>query len=301
MRPLPLSALLCVLFTGCLAADKGDTAPITDSLGGVDEDGDSYLLSEGDCDDSNIDVHPGAVELCDSIDNNCDGFIDEGLQTPFWPDTDGDGYGDDAATALDACEPPDGFVGQAGDCDDANRTIHPDAEETCNQLDDNCDGEIDEGLGETRWVDADGDGYGDPGAPQVSCAGEDYLVDNDRDCDDTDDGTSPEADEQCDERDNDCDGTVDEGVTTDFYADVDGDGHGDATVAEPACVLPAGYAVVDDDCNDGDATVHPGADETCDGVDEDCDGVVDDGAIDIAVWYADDDADGYGAGAAALA
>ncbi len=301
MRALPLSALLGLLFTGCVVVDAASDKDSDAVIEGSDEDGDGYLIPDGDCDETDATIHPGAIEVCDGIDNNCDGLIDEGLQTPFWPDTDGDGYGDDAATALDACEPPDGFVEQVGDCDDANRTIHPDADEACNQLDDNCDGEIDEGLGETRWVDADRDGYGDPGAPQVSCAGEDYLVDNDRDCDDTDEGTSPEADELCDERDNDCDGTVDEGVTTDFYADVDGDEHGDATVIEPACVLPAGYAVVDDDCNDGDATVHPGADETCDGVDEDCDGVVDDGAIDIAVWYADGDGDGYGAGAAALA
>src|SRR5262245_61383711 len=79
-----------------------------------------------------------------------------------------------------------------------------------------------------------------------------------------------------------------------FYADADGDGHGDPTTAELACVEPSGFTTTRDDCDDGAADVHPGAAEVCNGLDDDCDGSADLGAIDPTVYYLDRDGDGFG-------
>lgn len=95
-------------------------------------------------------------------------------------------------------------------------------------------------------------------------------------------GGSPET---CDGVDNDLDGTIDDGVTTTYYPDGDGDGYGAATPTTEACALPAGFATTGDDADDADDTVHPGAAESCDGKDNDQDGTVDEG-------WADSDGDG---------
>jgi hypothetical protein len=79
-----------------------------------------------------------------------------------------------------------------------------------------------------------------------------------------------------------------------FYADVDGDGHGSAAATKTACSVPEGFAAVADDCNDGDANVHPNAAELCNDVDDDCDFSIDDDPTDPSTWYADVDTDGYG-------
>lgn len=80
-----------------------------------DADNDNYTVAQGDCDDNNEFINPGAVEVADGIDNNCDGFIDD--------DYDGDGFG------------------VADDCDDTNRYINPAAEELCDDgIDNNCNG-----------------------------------------------------------------------------------------------------------------------------------------------------------------
>ncbi len=299
MRPLLLALLPLALLTGCPnPVDTGkDVDSGTDDVRG-DNDGDRYPVSEGDCDDKNPEVNPGAAEACDGIDNNCDGEIDEGVQSTFYRDDDQDGFGD--GTPLSACEAPDDYTTVSGDCDDTDHSVFPEAPEVCNRVDDDCDGSIDEDVGEVRWVDGDGDGYGDPLTEQVACADELGLVDNPDDCDDTDNATNPAADEVCDEADNDCDGVVDDGVTTTWFADVDEDGYGDATLPVAACAQPTGYAATGDDCADADATIHPDAPETCDGVDQDCDGVADDGATDMAAWYADNDGDGHGAGTATV-
>jgi hypothetical protein len=128
-------------------------------------------------------------------------------------------------------------------------------------------------------IDADNDGY-----------------DEEVDCNDASQEVHPDADEVCDGEDNDCDGDIDEDPTDGetLYADVDGDGAGDATTATPVCSDSAGWVADDSDCDDNEARSFPGNPEVCDGIDNDCDGAIDDAATDVSTWYADTDGDGYG-------
>ncbi|MEZ4320042.1 MAG: putative metal-binding motif-containing protein [Myxococcota bacterium] len=127
-------------------------------------------------------------------------------------------------------------------------------------------------------VDADADGFSEAD-----------------DCNDADADVNPGAVERCNGIDDDCDGTIDSGAddADDFFADDDGDAFG-AGAAVSACEAPAGHVSNDGDCNDSDASIHPGADELCDAADRNCDGSPTQGATDTDTWYADADADGYG-------
>ena len=125
-----------------------------------DLDGDGYFSDE-DCDDSSILVHPNAEEICDGLDNNCDGDIDEGVQNPFYEDQDGDGFGI-PENAIEACDAPEGYVPNDNDCDDSNDAVYPSAQEICDEIDNDCNGEIDENFSGIWYADQDGDGFGDP-------------------------------------------------------------------------------------------------------------------------------------------
>ncbi|MBZ0121938.1 MAG: putative metal-binding motif-containing protein [Sandaracinaceae bacterium] len=142
------------------------------------------------------------------------------------------------------------------------------------------------------YRDFDLDGFGDPSASVESCDPVDDFVTNADDCNDTCDVCNPESTEVCDGADNDCDGTSDEGVTSTFYLDGDGDGHGNSARTIEGCRATAGYVAAGDDCDDTCATCHPGASETCDMRDNDCNGAVDDGAL--STFYRDADGDGHG-------
>ena len=262
------------------AGDSGDDSGADDSSGGdssapTDNDGDG-VSAEEDCDDDDASAFPGATEQCDSIDNNCDGAIDEGVTTTFYRDGDSDGYGVDG-DGLAACDTPEGYAALPGDCDDADARFNPGAAETdCADPNDyNCDGSV-------GYNDADEDGF-------AAC----------QDCDDSQPTVNPGGSEICDTLDNNCDGAVDEGVTTTYYRDGDGDGHGDVDYPDAACALSAGYAEAATDCDDTDAAVNPDASEVCDRRDHDCDSLIDDAdpSLDLSTagtYAADDDNDGYG-------
>ena len=245
---------------------------------------DGYVGNDLDCDDNDAEVWPGNTEVCNEIDDNCDGLVDEGLLETFFLDGDGDGFG--TSETVEACEEPSGYASEGDDCDDSDASVNPDADELCNDLDDDCDGEIDEDSAidaETWWVDADGDGYGGTSYSYTQCEQPSGTVENSEDCDDLDEDVNPDADEYCDGADNDCDGDTDEDDALDastWYADSDGDGYGDSSTTGEACDEPSGYTDDDNDCDDTDSSVHPGASETPgDSTDSNCDGA--DGCNDI--------------------
>ena len=246
---------------------------------GFDADGDGYTSCNGDCNDYDATVYPGAPELCDDKDNNCNGEIDEEAKTTFYRDTDGDGYGN-PAISTHACTKPAGYVTNNIDCDDTRATVYPGAPELCDGLDNNCNGQVDENAGTTYYKDADGDGYGNPAIRITACSKPSGYVTNNTDCNDANKNVRPGAVEICDGIDNDCDGLIDEGVTTTWYRDADGDGYGNTAISIKACSKPLGYVSNNTDCNDNSASVHPGATEICgNSIDENCNSQIDEGCI----------------------
>jgi hypothetical protein len=264
-----------------------------------------YVADPGDCDDARVDINPTVPEVCDGVDNNCDGTVDEDTARDallWYRDADGDGFGD-AETIRRACAPPDGWVAVAGDCDDTRADVYPGAPEVCDGVDNACNGVVDagEGLSDAPlWYrDADGDGFGDAADALAACSRPEGRVADRMDCNDTDDQVFPGAPERCNGRDNNCDGTIDAGGdATDaplWYADGDGDGFGDPSRPTRACQPPENHVGNARDCNDLDATVNPSATEVCDGIDNNCDGQVDPPtSADARVWYQDADRDTWG-------
>ena len=255
----------------------------------VDGDGSAGL---SDCDEGDASIYGGAVEICDGIDQDCDGTVDEDAadMATFYADSDGDGWGD-AGSSTTACDAPDGFVTDSTDCDDLLADVNPAAEEHCDGIDDDCDGLVDESGTEVTWyLDADGDGYGDPTATMVSCEAPEGYVADATDCDDALADVHPDAAEVCNGLDDDCDGVVDTdaGDLSTFYADTDGDGYGDSASVVTACDAPEGYSAVAGDCDDADPAWHPDAaeDDCNDPNDYNCDG---------SVGWADADGDGWAA------
>jgi len=280
-----------------------------------------------DCDDSDASIRPGGQEICDSadVDEDCDGLADDadssvlGSSYATWySDTDGDGYGD-PSSRVSACDAASGQVADDTDCDDTASSTHPGAVEYCDpaDTDEDCNGLADDldpsvaSAGKSDWyADADRDGYGDPSDSALACDTPAGRVADDTDCDDSANTVNPGATEQCDAGniDEDCDGLADDldssvapvGMS-DWYADGDADGYGDAADSERACDPLSGRVVDDADCDDGRAGVNPAAQEVCDAgdVDEDCDGLADDDdpsayPASMSTWYSDMDRDGYG-------
>ena len=244
-----------------------------------------YANNQLDCDDDNPDVNFNAVEICDEIDNDCDGAVDEpGSGTQIWyADSDGDGYGDPAVTTY-ACDRPAGYKANSDDCDDTNDEQHPFADELCNLQDDDCDGFIDEDPLDpsTFYLDADSDGFGDAGFTTIACTQPIGYVANDLDCNDATSAVSPNAPEICNQTDNNCNGILDDnaiGAAT-YYADTDGDTFGDPNSVVNSCSAVVGHVLNPLDCDDADANQNPLSVEVCNFEDDNCNGGIDESAVD---------------------
>ncbi len=244
----------------------------------ADTDGDG-VDSVLDCDDTRADVFPGAEERCNTVDDNCDGNVDEASSTDatlWYRDGDGDGAGDAGRTVI-ACAEPVGHVADATDCDDTDASVSPSVAEVCDGADNDCDGDIDEAgaVGSGTWyADADGDLFGDASTPVSACERPDGVVIDATDCDDANADVFPGAPEVFDDGvDADCDGL-----------DGDADGDGFDSVASGG-----------EDCDDLDPAVFPGAEDApYDGVDADCaqdDDFDADGDGHVAVAWGGDDCD----------
>ncbi|MEN0064417.1 MAG: MopE-related protein [Myxococcota bacterium] len=315
----PGEAELCDGFDNNCDGDTDDASSIDALTYYEDLDGDLYgnaamsqnscspvagfVLDSTDCDDGAAAVNPGAIEVCDSIDNDCNGSIDPSTSadaTTYYADTDDDGFGN-LAVPQDACSQPLGFVLDSTDCDDVRSFVFPGAPEVCDSFDNDCNGTTDGPLSvdaSTWYADADADGFGNPAVSQLECVQPSGFVSDNRDCDDGAAAVNPDATEMCDSIDNNCDMMIDDPSSSDastWYADTDADGFGNAAVNQLACTQPSGFVSDDRDCDDGAAAVNPDATEVCDSIDNNCDATIDEPtASDASTWYADTDADGFG-------
>ncbi|PTL75916.1 putative metal-binding motif-containing protein [Vitiosangium sp. GDMCC 1.1324] len=239
---------------------KGDIEQLAISLDAPDADGDGYVALAGggtDCDDADKNSQPGGIEVCDDHDNDCDGTVDQaqGLGSPWYPDVDGDGFGDRSAAPVMSCSQPPvsgttRYVQNATDCRDSDPKTYPRAdanEARCDDLDDDCDGTVDEGFAKGT-------------ACSTPCPGGQYV------CNASKDGLSCNAP-----------------APTSYYPDADGDGAGDERAAPvpvcPGATPPAGTVANKDDCDDQDARNRRGRTEACDDRDNTCDGQRDEGGV----------------------
>ncbi len=167
---------------GTLLGCAGDTPPA------------GFAAADGDCDENDQTVHPGATEVCNMKDDDCDGQIDENAPpVQMWPDGDGDGYYTfQTGTPKMSCGNLPGYAARAGDCDDRDPAVHPGATEICNLKDDNCDTRIDELVRPTCGVG--------------------WCARYSRSCDPADCVPGPPAEESCNSFDDDCDGELDNGA-----------------------------------------------------------------------------------------
>ena len=239
----------------CDGLDNDCNGIIDDGTSCFDDDSDGWTEDDGDCDDENFDIYPNSTEEIDGLDNNCDGHIDEGSE--FFDD-DGDCYCE-MEPCLGSFEPTCTNI-SGGDCDDNNPLFSPDFSEYCDDEDNNCNGLIDDNPidGTNYYLDQDNDGYGNQNSLTVSCFPLLRYVTNTNDCNDSEPLAWTGNTESCDYVDNDCNGQTDEGVTTTYYQDLDGDYYGNVNATIQDCSAPSGYTVDPTDCYDSNVFAHPG-------------------------------------------
>ncbi len=298
-----VSLFLFLLVTAC--GGNGDQCSSDEMISVYpDADGDSFgnsNLSEskckpgpgfvkvgGDCADDDADTFPGAREVCDSVDNNCNLAIDETLPLlEFYQDADQDGRGIETSTVM-ACQAPDGFVDNTEDCDDTDDRRYYGAAEICDGIDNDCDDrrddqddDLDPASATAYYRDNDGDSYGNVNSVKLSCGAlTNGWVLNPDDCNDNFFVINPLAVEVCNTIDDNCDTLIDEAdpfldlsTRSTIYADADQDGWGDPLATLEACSVTSGYVANDDDCDDTDPLIgNP------------------------APWFLDADSDGWGDG-----
>ena len=228
----------------------------------------SFVEAAGDCNDDDQLINPGAVEVCDGIDNDCDSLLDDAdevdpsSQNTYYRDDDFDGYGV-LADVISACFPPNPrYVDVAGDCNDEQPNANPSALEVCDGLDNDCDTLVDDEddsispASQTEFfVDNDLDGFGNPSEFTLACTDIPGAVTNDDDCnDDNPDATLLQL----------------------WYNDIDSDGVGGPGALGLFCESPFEGAAPESagsDCDDNDPVRYPGATDVCeDGIDQDCSG-----------------------------
>jgi hypothetical protein len=238
-----------------------------------DADGDGFpsaACGGADCDDTDAARFPGATEICDADDEDCD-------PTTFGPDRDRDGF-----EYAGCCNGP-GLCGS--DCDDTRPAINPTGVESCNLVDDDCDGEIDEALTAVACFDGDGDARGPVDVTRVGCTVPIGAVTTCNDCADVDASRFVGQTEACNMVDDDCDGAVDEGCAcTTGTSRPCGREVGVCVVGEQRCLAGQWESA----CGGG---VFPGP-ELCNRLDDDCDGSIDEDVT--YTFFADCDRDGYG-------
>ncbi|WPB78441.1 MopE-related protein [Archangium violaceum] len=233
-----------------------------------------YVANDLDCDDTNPQRFSGAPELCNAVDDNCDGVPDDGLQlnadctgegscmgkrvcgtdggvicnnpkpAMLYADNDSDTYGTADAGVMNCGPTRAGYVANSTDCDDTRAQVNPAAREICDSLDNNCDGTQDEGYS-----------VGTACSPGYNCPGTTACV--------ADGGTQ-------------CAFTT---MPSNYYPDEDLDNHGKPDAGVLTCTPDAGYVPLGDDCDDGNPFTYANAPELCDQVDNNCQGTVDEGGV----------------------